>query len=151
MGASMAARLIAAGHEVLLNTRSQVPADLMTGQAMACDSAKEVVEKADTIFLMLPDMPDVAKVLCGDQGVAGGLRLGKTIVDMSSISPNGHQACSRKTAPPSRSGWWCLTHSGSVRHHCVLDSTAFAGSPKVIGHRVKQGRRQRQPVRRFCR
>jgi len=87
MGAPMAAHLIATGHEVFLNTRSQVPADLLTGQATACNSAREVAEKADIIFLMLPDTPDVAKVLFGDEGVASGLSQGKTVVDMSSISP----------------------------------------------------------------
>ena len=87
MGAPMAAHLIAAGHEVFLNTRSQVPADLLTGQATACDSVKEVAQKADIIFLMLPDTPDVAAVLFGEEGVAAGLSQGKTVVDMSSISP----------------------------------------------------------------
>ena len=87
MGAPMAAHLIAAGHEVFLHTRSQVPADLLTGQASACASAAEVAQKADIIFLMLPDTPDVAAVLFGDDGVAAGLSQGKTVVDMSSISP----------------------------------------------------------------
>ncbi len=87
MGAPMAAHLIAAGHEVFLHTRSEVPADLLTGQASACASAQEVAQKADIIFLMLPDTPDVAKVLFSDDGVASGLSQGKTVVDMSSISP----------------------------------------------------------------
>lgn len=87
MGAPMAAHLIAAGHEVFLHTRSEVPAELLTGQASACASAQEVAQKADIIFLMLPDTPDVAKVLFSDDGVASGLSQGKTVVDMSSISP----------------------------------------------------------------
>ena len=91
MGAPMAAQLVKAGHEVFLNTRSQVPADLLTGKGVACASAKEVAEKADIIFLMLPDTPDVAAVLFGDNGVASGLTdakgKSKTVVDMSSISP----------------------------------------------------------------
>ena len=36
---------------------------------------------------MVPDTPDVEKVLFGAHGVAGGLTTGKTVVDMSSISP----------------------------------------------------------------
>jgi 2-hydroxy-3-oxopropionate reductase len=36
---------------------------------------------------MVPDTPDVEKVLFGDSGVAAGLTKGKTVVDMSSISP----------------------------------------------------------------
>ena len=91
MGAPMAAHLVKAGHEVFLNTRRQVPADLLTGKGVACASAKEVAEKADIIFLMLPDTPDVAAVLFGDNGVASGLTdakgKSKTVVDMSSISP----------------------------------------------------------------
>ena len=91
MGAPMAAHLVKAGHEVFLNTRSQVPADLLTGKGVACASAKEVAEKADIIFLMLPDTPDVAAVLFGENGVSAGLTdakgKGKTVVDMSSISP----------------------------------------------------------------
>ena len=87
IGIGRAAHLIAAGHEVFLHTRSEVPAELLTGQASACASAQEVAQKADIIFLMLPDTPDVAKVLFGDEGVASGLSQGKTVVDMSSISP----------------------------------------------------------------
>jgi 2-hydroxy-3-oxopropionate reductase len=89
MGAPMASHLIKAGHDVFLNTRSKVPADLLTGNGVACASAKEVAEKADIIFLMLPDTPDVEAVLFGDNGVAAGLKAakGKTVVDMSSISP----------------------------------------------------------------
>ncbi|MBG6074395.1 2-hydroxy-3-oxopropionate reductase [Polaromonas sp. CG_9.11] len=87
MGAPMAAHLIAAGHDVFLHTRSEVPADLLTGQASACASSQEVAQKADIIFLMLPDTPDVAKVLFEGDGVASGLSPGKTVVDMSSISP----------------------------------------------------------------
>jgi 2-hydroxy-3-oxopropionate reductase len=90
MGAPMAGHLVAAGHEVFLSTRSKVPAALLTGKAVACASAQEVAEKADIIFMMLPDTPDVQKVLFGDKGVAAGLKSnakGKTVVDMSSISP----------------------------------------------------------------
>ncbi len=87
MGAPMAGHLIKAGHEVFLNTRSKVPADLLSGGATACATPAEVAQKADIIFMMLPDTPDVAKVLFGENGVAAGLDAGKTVVDMSSISP----------------------------------------------------------------
>lgn len=39
------------------------------------------------IFVMVPDTPDVEKVLFGDKGLAAGLSKGKVVVDMSSISP----------------------------------------------------------------
>jgi len=87
MGTPMAAHLVKAGHTVFLSTRSQIPAELLVDPAQACTSAKEVAQKADIIFMMLPDTPDVAKVLFGDNGVASGLTAGKTVVDMSSIAP----------------------------------------------------------------
>ena len=36
---------------------------------------------------MLPDTPDVEKVLLGANGVADGISPGKIVLDMSSISP----------------------------------------------------------------
>ena len=87
MGAPMAAHLVNAGHAVFLNTRSKIPAHLLTGKAVSCASAQEVAQQADIIFMMLPDTPDVAAVLFGEGGVAAGLSKGKTVVDMSSISP----------------------------------------------------------------
>ena len=96
MGAPMAGHLIAAGHTVYLNTRSAVPAQLLEAGGHACTSAQEVAEKADIVFLMLPDTPDVDAVLFGAKGVAAGLSAGKTVVDMSSISPMDTKAFAAK-------------------------------------------------------
>jgi 2-hydroxy-3-oxopropionate reductase len=87
MGSPMAAHLIKAGHTLFVTTLGSVPAALTDAGATACATAQEVTQKADIIFLMLPDTPDVNKVLFGDNGVASGLTAGKTVVDMSSISP----------------------------------------------------------------
>jgi 2-hydroxy-3-oxopropionate reductase len=64
-----------------------VPGELISAGGLACASAQEVAQQADIIFLMLPDTPDVAQVLFADKGIASGLSKGKTVVDMSSISP----------------------------------------------------------------
>lgn len=87
MGAPMALHLVNAGHQVFINTRSKVQADLANSKAIQCKTPKEVAENADIIFTMVPDTPDVEKVLFGENGVASGLAKGKIIVDMSSISP----------------------------------------------------------------
>nr|CBA33980.1 2-hydroxy-3-oxopropionate reductase [Curvibacter putative symbiont of Hydra magnipapillata] len=87
MGNPMAGHLLAAGHTVYLNTKGDVPEALVQAGGKPCASAKEVAQKADIIFLMLPDTPDVELVLFGADGVAEGLSAGKTVVDMSSISP----------------------------------------------------------------
>ena len=87
MGAPMAGQLVKAGHEVFIATRSKVPQELASSAAIQCASPAEVAQKADIIFTMVPDTPDVEKVLFGDKGVAAGLSKGKVVVDMSSISP----------------------------------------------------------------
>lgn len=87
MGGPMAGHLANAGHQVFINTRSKVPEVLSSSSAIQCASPQEVASKADIIFTMVPDTPDVEKVLFGEGGVAGGLTQGKIVVDMSSISP----------------------------------------------------------------
>ncbi|MEN9760141.1 MAG: hypothetical protein RL676_1292 [Pseudomonadota bacterium] len=87
MGAPMCGHLIAAGHNVFVSTRSKVPDSIAQTKAVVCSSPKEVAEKADIIITMVPDTPDVEKVLFGDNGIAKGISKGKVVVDMSSISP----------------------------------------------------------------
>jgi 2-hydroxy-3-oxopropionate reductase len=87
MGTPMAGHLRAAGHELFVHTRSAVPKALQDAGAIACASAAEVTKKSDVIFTMVPDTPDVQKVLFGDNGIASALGKGKTVIDMSSISP----------------------------------------------------------------
>jgi 2-hydroxy-3-oxopropionate reductase len=85
MGSPMAQHLLAAGHELFVRTRSKVPEALQA--ATVCPTNAAVAQASEVVFLMLPDTPDVELVLLGKDGVASGLSKGKTVVDMSSISP----------------------------------------------------------------
>ena len=87
MGKPMAHNLIKGGHQLFLHSRSGVPADLTTAGGTACANGTEVAERSDVIITMVPDTPDVERVLFGPEGVAAGLSSGKVVVDMSSISP----------------------------------------------------------------
>lgn len=87
MGTPMAGHLIAGGHQTFVQTRSKVPGAITEAGATVCATAAEVAAAAEVIFLMVPDTPDVEQVLFGTGGVAPGLTPGKTVVDMSSISP----------------------------------------------------------------
>jgi 2-hydroxy-3-oxopropionate reductase len=87
MGAPMAGHLLDAGHEVVVNSRSAIRQKVLDKGAQEVSSAKEAAEKSDVIFIMVPDTPDVEKVLFGENGVADGLSAGKIVIDMSSISP----------------------------------------------------------------
>jgi 2-hydroxy-3-oxopropionate reductase len=87
MGKPMAANLRKNGVELCAFTRSGVPDELTQAGVVAADSPAGVAAKADVIFVMVPDTPDVERVLFGENGVAQGLRQGQIVVDMSSISP----------------------------------------------------------------
>jgi 2-hydroxy-3-oxopropionate reductase len=87
MGAPMCGHLIAAGHTITVHTRSKVPEAIAAAGAKTAVSAKDVAAASDIVFLMLPDTPDVERVLFGENGVAAGLKPGTLVVDMSSISP----------------------------------------------------------------
>jgi 2-hydroxy-3-oxopropionate reductase len=87
MGRPMAGHLLAAGNRMFVHDVNPVPRDLLDAGATACKSAKDVTEKSDIIFIMVPDTPHVKAVLFDGNGVAEGLSPGKIVVDMSSISP----------------------------------------------------------------
>jgi 2-hydroxy-3-oxopropionate reductase len=87
MGKPMALNLIKGGHKLFLNSRSGVSQELTAAGGTSCDSPKTVAQQADIIIVMVPDTPDVEKVLFGESGIAQGLSKGKLVIDMSSISP----------------------------------------------------------------
>ena len=87
MGAPMAGHLINAGHELHVNTRGKIPEEIVNSSAVKVATPAEVARNSDVIFIMVPDTPDVEKVLFGENGVASGLSKGKIVIDMSSISP----------------------------------------------------------------
>ncbi|WP_442793658.1 2-hydroxy-3-oxopropionate reductase [Paraburkholderia sp. ZP32-5] len=87
MGKPMAANILKNGVPLAAFTRSGVPADLTQAGAVACDNPAAVAAHADVIFVMVPDTPDVERVLFGENGLASALRAGQIVVDMSSISP----------------------------------------------------------------
>jgi 2-hydroxy-3-oxopropionate reductase len=87
MGGPLAGHLQAGGHQLFALTRGKVPETLVAGGAKVCANGKEVAQSADIIITMVPDTPDVEKVLFATNGVAEGLAAGKIVVDMSSISP----------------------------------------------------------------
>ncbi|RWD52249.1 MAG: 2-hydroxy-3-oxopropionate reductase [Mesorhizobium sp.] len=85
MGAPMASNLAAAGHEIVTTlNRSPLPSGL---EASMAPSPAEVARVADLVITMLPDTPDVERVLLGENGVLDGMAKGELVIDMSSISP----------------------------------------------------------------
>jgi len=88
MGQPMARHLYAQGEPVCVYDLNPLAvAELVAAGTTAGASSREVAAKADVIFIIVPDTPDVENVLFGKDGVSAGIRPGTIVVDMSSISP----------------------------------------------------------------
>ena len=88
MGKPMAKHLMAAGHALTVHNRSRGAVDeLAAAGASAAASPADVARASTVIITMLPDTPDVERVLTGPDGVLSALASGASVIDMSSISP----------------------------------------------------------------
>jgi len=89
MGLPMAKNLVTAGNTVTGYNRSQDPIDaLVAAGGRGAGSVAEAVTDADVIITMVPDSPDVAGVVRGEDGVFANARSGALWIDTSSIRPD---------------------------------------------------------------
>jgi 2-hydroxy-3-oxopropionate reductase len=118
MGAPMCRNLLKAGHSLVVYDIVPALVDgVVESGASRGASARDVAEKSEIVFTMLPDGPEVEQAVLDPGGVLEGARTGSAIVDMSSISPLVAQkvgaACEAK----------------GVR---FLDAPVSGGEPKAI-------------------
>lgn len=89
MGLPMAKNLVTAGYTVTGYNRSQEPIDaLVAGGGRGATSIADAVEDADVVITMVPDSPDVAGVVRGEDGVFANAQPGALWIDNSSIRPD---------------------------------------------------------------
>lgn len=88
MGKPMALNLIKSGYPLSILSTSQAASVLIEAGATAYDSIKSLAENVDIVITMLPDSPDVEKVVLGENGVLSGIQQGALFIDMSSIAPS---------------------------------------------------------------
>ena len=99
MGRPMARNLLKRGFPLVVHSRSRGPVDEIakTG-ATAADSAAEVAKRARRIITMLPDGPDVEKVLLGTGGVLNAVQPDSILIDMSTIAPTAARSLAKEAA-----------------------------------------------------
>jgi 2-hydroxy-3-oxopropionate reductase len=99
MGKPMAMNLLRRGFKLVVNSRSSAPVDaLVAAGAERANSAADVARKATRIVTMVPDSPDVEKVLEGPDGVFSAMQRGTILIDCSTIAP----AVARRLAAKAR-------------------------------------------------
>jgi 2-hydroxy-3-oxopropionate reductase len=80
--------LLKGGYRLVVHNRSRGSVDeLVAAGATAAASPAEVARAATVVITMLPDTPDVERVLTGPDGVLSAIQKGAIVIDMSSISP----------------------------------------------------------------
>ena len=88
MGGRMAARLLSKGHTVTGYNRTRSKAQWLLDRGMTwADSPRKVAEAVDTVFVMVTDSAALEAVALGPDGFLAGLAPGRTVIDMSTISP----------------------------------------------------------------
>ena len=99
MGRPMAGHLLSRGYPVTVHNRSRAAMqDLAAAGATPVGSPADVARASDVVITMLPDTPDVERVIAGEGGVLEGLRAGAVVIDMSSISPVATRALAATVA-----------------------------------------------------
>jgi 3-hydroxyisobutyrate dehydrogenase len=88
LGSAVASRLLAAGHRVVAHdvVPERVAALARLGGEPA-SSAAEVARQADIVCTLLPSLATVEAAILGPDGVLAGARRGRTLAQMSTISP----------------------------------------------------------------
>src|SRR5687767_4008204 len=77
MGQPMARNLMKAGYELIVYNIPADRAEELGGEgATVAANSREVAAQSDVIITMLPDSPDVAKVVSGENGVLEGIKAG---------------------------------------------------------------------------
>jgi 2-hydroxy-3-oxopropionate reductase len=87
MGLPTAENLIKAGYSLFVGYhKNRQPAEQLEKEgAVICESYREIAERSDVIFTVVPDSPEVEETIFGPDGLVEGLKVGSIIFDMSTI------------------------------------------------------------------
>jgi 3-hydroxyisobutyrate dehydrogenase-like beta-hydroxyacid dehydrogenase len=89
MGGEMVVRLLDKGHTVTGYNRTRGKAERLIERGMKWgDSPRGVVEASDVTFSMVTNSAALGAVVDGPAGMLSGLKAGKVLVDMSTVSPS---------------------------------------------------------------
>ncbi|HTR61083.1 MAG TPA: NAD(P)-dependent oxidoreductase [Candidatus Binataceae bacterium] len=143
MGTPMVRRLIAAGHNLRVFNRSpEKAARLRADGATVCSEPADAASGADTVFIMVPDTPDVESVLTKIEPV---LKAGQLVIDMSTVAPASEQASAARLASKNIdyldapvSGGETGAIEGILTIMVGGDAKAFARAQPLFAHLGKQ-------------
>ena len=117
MGQALAARLLAAGHDVAVYNRTRSKAEsLAEAGATVVDSPAQLADR-DVVFTMVAGPEDFKQVVLGAEGIlAGASSVPSVIVDMTTVSPEASAEVRDEAA----------------RRGTALLAAPVSGNPKVV-------------------
>ena len=136
MGGRTADRLLAKGHTVIGYNRTKPKAQWLLDKGMKWgDSPRAVAAAADVTFVMVTDTNALNAVADGADGLLAGLGPGKTVVDMSTVSPAASRSLAEQVRARGAEMLDCPV-SGSVSTLEAGKATMMVGGEKATYDRV---------------
>src|SRR6202163_2922656 len=97
MGSEMVLRLLEKGHTVIGYNRTPSKAARLTEKGMTlAASPKQVAAASDFTFSMVTNSAALGAIVEGPDGLLAGLAAGKTLIDMSTVSPEFSRSVAAK-------------------------------------------------------
>ncbi len=88
MGRPMALNLLHAGYSLVVHSRSRGPVDALVAEGAERGAGPaDVAARSDAVITMLPDTPDLERVVRGPGGLLEASRPGLLLIDMSTVDP----------------------------------------------------------------
>ena len=117
MGSRMAARLVAAGHDMVVYDKfHEATRALEQRGATVAASVKQLAASAEIVFSSVTDDAALKEVMFGSDGALAGARPGTIVIDMSTVSPR----MSRR-----------LHEAGRGKGVAVLDAPVSGSTPQA--------------------
>ena len=136
MGGRTADRLLAKGHTVTGHNRTKSKAQWLLDKGLRwADSPGAVAKAADVTFVMVTDTNALNAVADGPDGLLAGLGPGKTVVDMSTVSPAASRSLADQVRARGAEMLDCPV-SGSVTTLEAGKATMMVGGDRATFDRV---------------
>ncbi len=131
MGGRMAARLLAAGHELVVwNRTADRAAPLVAQGARVAGSPAEAARLAEVVITMVADPAALRAVTEGPEGVAAGVGTASTVIEMSTVGPPAVERLA--SVLPDGVGLIDAPVLGSVAEAEAGSLTIFVGGPAEV-------------------
>lgn len=128
IGTPMVERLLACGRAVTVWNRSADKlAPLVAAGVQAAASAQDCARDADLVCLCLTDTAAVEAVVFGGAGIAGAMRPGQLLIDLSSIAPDATVRMAARLEAECGAHWLDAPVSGGVPAARAGRLIVFAG------------------------